>query len=184
MPQSRTERNKFALPEYKIKKSDVSNKAVLRQDKLYLKGKLQFQYLKPILPVSPISLTPDTQSVKESREKRDGGNTFKGYAASVSDLKDIARIRQHLLCRPDVAGSTHVIYAYRLDGRGAKKIENFDSDRDWGTGNALLNMMRDKDINNTLCIATRTYNADHIFIGNKRFQIINDLCNVAYNQLQ
>ena len=137
---------------------DVSNKAVLRQDKLYVKGKLQTQFLKPQLPDTIISDTPDTTMVAESREKRDGGSTFKGYAAKVANMDDVSRIKQHLTCRHEVSGASHVIFAYRLEGRGGKITENFHSDRDWGTGHELLKMMKNNDIVNTLCIATRTCN--------------------------
>ena len=77
MPPSRAERKQFALTEFKAKKADVTNKAVLRQDKLFVKGKLQTQFLRPRLPDTSIAIPNDTSMVAESREKQEGGNTFK-----------------------------------------------------------------------------------------------------------
>jgi len=77
---------------------------------------------------------------------------------------------------PDVGKATHIVYAYRLETRAGKITENFDSDRDWGTGYELLKMMRDNDIVNTVCIATRLCNQGHINIHKKRYTIINDCC--------
>ncbi len=67
----------------------------------------------------------------------------------------------------DVSKATHIIYAYRLETRAGKMTENFDSDRDWGTGFELLKMMRDNDVVNTVCIATRLCNPGYSHIYKK-----------------
>ena len=84
--------------------------------------------------------------------------------------------------KPDVGKATYIIYAYRLEHRG-KIQENFHSDRDWGTGHELLKMMRDQEIVNAVCIATRTCNPGYSQIGKKRFMYINDSCLCAHNVL-
>ena len=47
----------------------------------------------------------------------------------------------------------------------AKIQENYESDRDWGTGFELLKMMRHNNIVNAVCIATRLCNPGYSHIG-------------------
>jgi FtsZ-binding cell division protein ZapB len=133
LPASTVERRQLILPDYKELKKDIRNKAVLTQDKMYVKNKVQTQYLKPSLPSQPLSDTSPCK-ISESKDKKDSGSVFRGYCARIGDLDDIAKVRQYLMYNvPDVSKATHIIYAYRLETRG-KIIENFDSDRDWGIG--------------------------------------------------
>jgi len=87
------------------------------------------------------------------------------------------------MCRSEVCSASHIIFAYRLEGRGGKITENFHSDRDWGTGHELIKMMKTNEIVNTLIIATHTHSIDSVQLERKRFQHINDLCLLAYKQL-
>ena len=179
MPPSFTERRQFAMPEYQKLKSDPRSKAVLSQDKLYVKNKLQTQYQAPTLSVHPPSNTPPTE-IKVSKDKKDSGSSFRGYSAEVNTINDVACVRQYLVAnKPEVTNASHIIYAYRLESRG-KITENFDSDRDWSTGHELLKMMRENNMTNTLCIATRMCHPGFSHIGKKRFAHINDLCLQAY----
>jgi len=96
-------------------------------------------------------------------------------------MNDVVDINQHLICeKPCVASATHVIYAYRIEQRG-KIIENFESDRDWGTGYELLKAMKKDDIINTVFIATRQCNPGFAHLGKKRFSHIIDACMQAYD---
>ena len=98
-------------------------------------------------------------------------------------LHEVAEVRQYLITsKPDVTDATHVIYAYRYESRG-KIIENYESDRDYGCGFSLLKMMRENDIKNALCIATRKCNRGFSHIGKRRFTHINEACLSAYNDL-
>lgn len=182
MPPGRSERRQFALPYYKDMKADGRNKAVLAQDKLYVRNKLQLQYVKPSLPVCPLTDESPCR-ITESRSKKDGGSVFHGYAAHISDITDVADIRQYLITNnPEVTNASHVIYAFRYESRG-KTHENFDSDRDHGCGFELLKMMRQHDITNALCIATRKCNPGFSHIGKRRFTHINEACLNAYTSL-
>ena len=184
IPPSQQERRQFVLPEFKSRKADKNNKAVLKQDRLFVRNKLQTQFLPPSLPV--ISVRPDEASptIAESSVRKDGGSAFKGYCAGVTSLNDVAAVRQHLITdKPDVAKATHVIYAYRFEGRAGKVTENFESDRDWGTGHELLKAMREHDMVNVICVATRTCSPGFVHIGRKRFSNINELCTQAFNKL-
>ena len=90
------------------------NKALLRQDKLNVKNKLQTQYLKPVLSDQhpPIPIT-------ESREQKDNGNVFKGYYATVTDIHDISQVRTYLVSN-------------KLDVTKASYVDDDDDDDDDG----------------------------------------------------
>ena len=182
LPPSRSERRQFALPQFKELKADPRNKAVLSQDKLFVKNKLQAQYMKPLLPDRPLA-DKEPSPVAVGKEKKEAGSVFRGYCAKVNDIKGVSDTRQYLLYnKPDVSKATHIIYAYRFEQRG-KLTENFESDRDWGTGHELLKMMRQNDIVNAVCIGTRLCNPGYTHIGKKRFIHINDSCLQAYTSL-
>ena len=181
MPPSRAERRQFAMAEYKDKKTDDQNRASLVQDKLYVKGKLQTQFTKSALPESNTPPSKLELDVKESRDIKDGGSVFRGYFADATDMHDVSNIKQFLICKPEVASASHLILAYRMERKGGKIVENFDSDRDWGTGFRLLKMMRENDIIG-VCFATRLCSPGYVHIGHKRFEHIGDLCLEAYEQ--
>ena len=66
-------------------KADENNHARLFKDKLYVKGRLQEQFLEPILP----EVTPNDvheHPICESEPVSDAG-TFRGYATQVSSLR-------------------------------------------------------------------------------------------------
>ena len=90
---------------------------------------------------------------------------------------------KHSINRPEVAAATHVVYAYRIEGRHGRMQENFDSDRDWHCGLELLKEMREKEIDGALWIATRTCSSQYTHIGKRRFELMTSLCNQAYEKL-
>lgn len=183
MTPSRAERRKFALPEFREAKQESRNNAVLAQDKLYIRNKLQVKYVKPNLPPRPLTSDAPSQ-ITESKEKKDGGSVFHGYCAAAKDIKDVANVRQYLISnKHEVTTATHVIYAYRFESRGKVTHENFDSDGDHGMGFNLLEMMRKNAIVNTICIATRLCNPGFSHIGKKRFVHLQSCCLAAYNTL-
>ena len=85
---------------------------------------------------------------------------------------------------PQVASSTHIIYAFRIEGKPTGTIqENFDSDGDYFTGLQLLNRMQDDHDTNMLCIATLTRLPTFRHIGRDRFNYIAAACRNAKDLL-
>jgi len=163
IPPSRAERKQFALPDYKIKKEKKDNRAEFRNERLFIRGKEQIQFANPKLPES--DLPNFYVDMKVSKQKKEGGSSFRGYYACASSLKDVSDAHTQLICDPNVAKATHVIYAYRFTEH-SKTVENFQSDRDWGTGHALLKAMRDEDITG-VCFAIRVCHPGYSHIGKK-----------------
>jgi len=108
MPPSKSERKQFALPEFKALKEDTANTAKFRQEQLYVKNKLQSQYLPPSLPESPATYG-DPANIAESKKKSDSGCSFKGYCAGVSTIQDVATLRQHISSLPSQMSQRSII---------------------------------------------------------------------------
>ena len=148
----------------------------------FIKGKVQKQFAKPVLPEVPASADNDISMVSSSAVQNEGGSSFKGFSAPVNNINDVARIRKFIVQRPDVTAATHVVFAYRYEGSSGQVTENFDSDRDWYCGLELLNHMKQLEIVNSLWIAIRTCSRDFSHIGRRRFEIMNTLCSQAQDQ--
>ena len=87
----------------------------------------------------------------------------------ITDKEQVTPVLHKLFTNHNVAKATHNIYAYRLKcGNGT--IENSCDDGEFGAGRKLLNLMRDKNITNTMVIVTRWYGGIHM--GPKRFHCI------------
>ncbi len=149
-------------------------------DKLYVRGKLQTQFIRTNLPDHTDNL-PMEKIIKVSKEKSESLSAFRGYYAEASSLQEVSDIHTQLICKPEVTKASHVIYAYRIQDNNGKVVENFESDRDWGTGNALLSFMKEKNFLG-VCMATRLCKPGYSHIGKKRFTIINELCFQAYKK--
>ena len=164
IPPSRSERKQFAMPEYKAKKEGPNNRAVLQQDKLFVRGKLHTQLTNVKLPHCD---NPSFQhAIKVSKEKKEGGSSFRGFHTQAHNLNDVSRAYTQLICRPDASKASHIIQAYRFEQRG-KIVENCNSDRDWGAGYELLKAMRENYVTG-VCFAMRFCNPGHTYIGKKR----------------
>ena len=154
-PPSMTERNQFAMNTYKDKRIDFNNKAHLNNGKLFVKGKVQTEFLEPGLP-DPEPAEEDYEvEVTQSGTIKDSGSVFKGYAVSVNSLSDV----------------TSGIQEVMMSKNGQSVSENFHSDDDHGMGLDLWRMLRDSDKRNVLCLVSREYAPGFQHLGRKRFEI-------------
>ena len=101
---------------YKSKKTDPQNRARLSDGKLYLKGKIQSQYVKPILP-SPLTPPKSEYNVRSGDKTiKDGGSVFNGYSCEANSLQQVADIRAQLMMEnTEIAEATHLRYAFRFE---------------------------------------------------------------------
>ncbi len=184
MTPSCDERKKFLLPEFKAKRNDPANRAIIRKDKLYIKNQLQRQFLNPTLPNVADSASDDVTMVSQSVVKSEGGSCFRGYAAPATSIDEVARLRKFLAHRKlEVSSASHIVYAYRVTGPDGRVTENFDSDRDWNCGLELLKMMQLNNLTDTFCLATRRCDPDYVYIGKRRFELMKSLCLQAHGNL-
>jgi len=109
----------------------------------------------------------------------DGGNTFTGYAADVTNLGDVSVFLEQSLKLDGIEAAPHRIYTYRYKGSGGGINENFDSDGDDGVGLRLLKAMRDEKILNRIWTVTGLCGPDYHHIGKTRFSHARQVCNNA-----
>ena len=162
------------------KRQNPANKAHLANGKLYVKGRLQSKFLPPTLPrVDSADENIPNFTIAIGDKITDGGSTFTGNAAGVTNLEDISVVLEQSLKLDGIAAATHRIYAYRYKGSGGGINENFDSDGDDGVGLQLLKAMRDDKILNRIWIVTRLYGPDYHQIGKARFEHAMQACSNA-----
>ena len=183
LPAALRERQQFALDTFKEARTDPSNKAKMVREKLFVKGQLQAQFL-------PIKLPRPSDDHTEKIDVADGpvvddqvGSTFAGFSARVDSLQKVRTVRDQLLRRPDVTASSDVMFAYRIQGRHGM-LENFESEFDYGVGLNLLRWMKQENLVNVVCFATRTCSPGYKHIGDKRFQIVSQMCGEAVKALE
>ena len=181
LPPSHKERKDFVLPFFKTLRSNADNKAQLVGDKLYVKGKLQQQLLSPVIP----DIDPSSEiTISESEEVTDNGSIFKGYAACVSSIDEVAKVISTLKAKPSIAEADHFMFAYRFSTKKNKIQENFDSDGDWGIGLEILRSMQEKENVNCISVVTRCCLPNFQHIGRKRFEHAKSLSSAALDQLE
>lgn len=182
LPAALRERQQFALDTFKQARADPSNRAKMVREKLFIKGQLQSQFLPTKLPRCSPDQTSEVDVADGPVVDDQAGSTFAGFTARVNSLEQVRAVRDQLIRRPEVAASSDVMYAFRIRGtRGI--VQNFDSEFDYGVGLNLLRWMQREDLVNVVCVATRTCSPGYKHIGDKRFQIVSQLCGEAMKAL-
>ena len=119
---------------------------------MYVKGRLQSKFLPPTLPrVDSADENIPNFTIAIGDKITDGGSTFIGYAADVTNIED--------------------------SGGGIN--ENFDAVVDDGVGLQLLKAMRDDKILNRIWIVTRLFGPDYHHTGETRFDHPRQACSNA-----
>ena len=105
-PPSMTESNQFAMNTYKDKRIDFNNKARLNNGKLFVKGKVQTEFLEPRLPDPEPAEKNYEVEVTQSGTIKDSGSVFKSYAVSVNSLSDVTSGIQEVMMSMPVLRAT------------------------------------------------------------------------------
>jgi len=137
---------------------------------LYVKGRLQSKFLTSTLSrVDSADENIPNVTIATGDKITDGGSTFTGFAADVTDIEDVSVVLEQSLKLDGIVAATHRIYAYPYKGSGGGINENFGSDGDDGVGLRLLKVMRYDKILNRIWIVTRLYGPDYHHIGKAQF---------------
>jgi hypothetical protein len=184
LPPARKERKQFVLPRFKHERLNKDQKVQLVDDKLFINGNLQSQYLPSSIPViSSANSQTDDIAISMSDIVDEGGSIFQGFAAKASSLYDVRRTLDKLLQSPANASATHYMYAYCFDDPELGRIENFESDGDFGLGPEMIKVINDQDITDCMLILTRKCGPNFQHIGNRRFEITIQVCKEALTKL-
>ena len=101
LPPARTEQKQFVLARFKQERLNQNQKVQLVDDKLFINGNLQSQYLpSPIPVISSANCQIDDITISMSDTVKEGGNIFQGFTANASSMYDIRRTLNKLLQSP------------------------------------------------------------------------------------
>ena len=109
-----------------------------------------------------------------------GNSHFQGHVVPIKSTDDIIPAIQALCRDQRVAGSTHIVYAYRI-GNDRKSIWNYEDDGEWGAGKEVMNVLTDANCFDHLVAVTRWHGGKNL--GQGRFQMIRDVAEQAVSLL-
>ena len=96
------------------------------------------------------------------------GSYFHGYITTASSL---TQVKQTYTCfYLTIFKLECVITAYKVTLSDGKELTGTSSDREYGAGQAICQVLESKGLNNVVIFVRRRYGCSHL--GPKRFQII------------
>ena len=101
---------------------------------------------------------------------------FQGHIVPIKSSDEVIPAIQSLCKDQRVAGSTHIMYAYRI-GDQRYNISNWDDDGEFGAGRVIMNALDSKQFYNHLEVVTRWYGGQHL--GPSRFDHIKKMAHDA-----
>ena len=101
---------------------------------------------------------------------------FQGHIVPIKSSDEVVSSIQSLCKDQRVAGSTHIMYAYRT-GDERYSISNRDDDGEFGAGRVIMNALDSKKFYNHLVVATRWYGGKHL--GPSKFDHIEKMAHDA-----
>jgi len=125
----------------------------------------------------------DEITISSSDILDEGGSIFQGFAANASSMYDVRRTLDKLLKSPENASATHIMYAYCFDDPKLGRIENFESDGDFGLGLEMIKVINDQDITDCMLMLTSKCGPNIQHIRNRRFEITEQACKAALTKI-
>ena len=105
---------------------------------------------------------------------------FQGHIVPIQHTDDVIPAIQSLCQDQRVAGSTHIMYAYRV-GNDHYNLSNWEDDGEFGAGRVILNALDDRQCYNHLVVVTRWYGGQHL--GPSRFDHIKKMAHQAISSV-
>jgi hypothetical protein len=154
-PEINARRNKL-WPQF-IEAKESGKKAKFNVDKLVVDNKI---ISPPQDKVTDINLDVTKRSM-ELKPKHTGITSvdrshFQGHIVPIQSSDDVIPAIQALCQDQRVAGSMHLMYAYRIGGEN-HYISNYDEDGEWGAGRELMSVLDQSGSFNHLVAVTRWY---------------------------
>ena len=171
LPRELAERKRRLLPQYKEAK-DQKKQAKWNVDKLVVDGKtrqVQRDTVKDINIDNMDKAVKMQAAFRHSPLENIHGNSFQAHKLKIDTQDDVVPALHALYSDTKTARATHNPYAYRLR-TSSGFIEHYDDDGEWGTGNKLLNLLRENNCHNVLMCVSQWYGGSHL--GRSRFDHI------------
>jgi hypothetical protein len=156
LPRELAERRRQLVPEYKQAKQNRHNVKWIGE-KLLLEGKIKEVRRDVIKDINTdvIQIAADMK-VKRAPPSSFQGSSFQGSSVKLSNTDHVVPALHAIYGDTRVARATHNIYAYRIVS-GDRTIEHYEDDGEHGAGRRLLDLLRDKDVNDRIICVTRWY---------------------------
>jgi hypothetical protein len=117
--------------------------------------------------------------VKHTALTSKNNHHFQAHTVDIGTIDEVIPALKALCSDSTVAGSSHVMYAYRV-GSAEHSISNWEDDGEWGAGKKIMEAIRNTDSYNILVCVTHWQGHSHL--GPARFEIIKDVSNEAIQQ--
>lgn len=157
-----------------------------KRGRLFVEEKL---YEKAIHPPTPQEIMKPDDSLRKLADEIDmvrgkDNNTsqskFIAYAAAVQDLQDIQAA--YTKVRIKYADATHVVCAYRLNGKEVHNMQDYADDGEFGAGRTILNLLKSERIMNVVVFLIRYYGGKNL--GPIRFDIFREVAMSSIDNLR
>ena len=106
------------------------------------------------------------------------GSYFHGYITTTSNLTQVKQAYTHLY--QTIPKSDHIMTAYKVTLSDGKELTGASSDREYGAGKVVCEVLESKVLNNVVVFVRRRYGGSHF--GPKIFQIIKQCATEAINK--
>ena len=111
-------------------------------------------------------------TVSSGKQIEDNGNRFTAHATTAESFKQVRGALIDIMRVSTVSSASHNVYAYRFISSDGTVHEGSDDDGEHGAGRALLNSLKDSELQNVVVVVSRWYGSK---IGARRFSHIKDV---------
>ncbi len=155
------------------KDADPNVRCKIVHTRLYVNDELH-ESSKPeqfIFSSEDIALSEDVKLV-HGEEVHDQGSIFVAHGATISSRDEVKPVLLKTLEDGRVASASHNMYAYRFKDNRGNIREGHNDDREHGAGWKMLEVLREKNVEDSMVICTRWFGGKHL--GPDRFKRIKE----------
>jgi hypothetical protein len=178
-PEIHMRRNKL-WPQF-IEAKDNQQEARFNMDKLIVNNKVIHPPKDKVVDINlDVSARSLTLTSKHTPVTTKDSNHFQGHTIPVTSYDDVVPAIRTLCSDQRVAGSSHLVYAYKI-GNEHSYISNFEDDGEWGGGREVMKVLDDNNLFNYVVAVTRWNGVKTL--GQSRFKLIEDTAKKAVSSI-
>ena len=117
-----------------------------------------------------------TMKPKHTPVMTNTNNHFQGHTIPVTSADDVVPAIQALCSDQRIAGSSHLVYAYKI-GNERSYISNFEDDGEWAGGREIMKVLDSRNCFNHIVAVTRWHGGR--MLGPSRFKLIQETAEKA-----
>jgi hypothetical protein len=121
------------------------------------------------------------QDIKHAPATTVQKNTFQGHSVPISSVDDVIPALKALASDVTVAGSSHMIYAYRV-GNASFSVHNWEDDGEFSGGRTIMGCIEDKEVYNRLICVTRWFTGNNVMTSKTKLDTIRNMVFAAIGE--